>query len=66
MADPPLDTNDDRPERGSINRTPRWVKVFWAIALVVVLLFVFMMLTGGPGRHGPGRHTSPQSVTEQG
>jgi hypothetical protein len=22
----------------------------------VVLLFVILLLTGGPGRHGPGRH----------
>jgi len=37
--------------------TPRWVKVFGIIALVVVLLFVFLMFTRGPGGHGPGRHT---------
>ena len=36
--------------------TPRWVKVFGIIALVLVLLFVIMLLTD-PGRHGPGRHT---------
>jgi hypothetical protein len=29
--------------------TPRWVKVFGIIAIVVVLLVVFMLLTG----HGP-------------
>jgi hypothetical protein len=34
--------------------TPRWVKVFGIIALVVVLLFVFLMFTRGPGGHGPG------------
>ena len=33
--------------------TPRWVKVFGIIAIVVVLLVVVMLLTG----HGPGRHT---------
>jgi hypothetical protein len=37
--------------------TPRWVKVFGIIALVVVLLFVILMFTRGPGGHGPGRHT---------
>lgn len=37
---------------------PRWVKVFGIIALVVVLLFLFLMFTRGPGGHGPGRHTS--------
>jgi hypothetical protein len=33
--------------------TPRWVIVFGIIAIVLVLLFVIMLLTG----HGPGRHT---------
>ena len=39
--------------------TPRWVKVFGIIAVVVVLLFVILLLTRGPGGrgHGPGRHT---------
>ena len=36
--------------------TPRWVKVFGIIALVMVLLFVFLMFTRGPGGHGYGRH----------
>ncbi|MBA2759561.1 MAG: hypothetical protein H0U38_07705 [Chloroflexia bacterium] len=38
--------------------TPRWVKVFGIIALVVVLLIAALMLTGGSGGggHGPGRH----------
>ncbi len=30
--------------------TPRWVKVFGIIALVVILLFVILMLAGG---HNP-------------
>ncbi len=37
--------------------TPRWVKVFGIIFLVVVLLFVILLFTRGPGGHGPGRHT---------
>jgi hypothetical protein len=46
--------------------TPRWVKVFGIIALVVVLLFVFLMFTRGPGgHHGPGRHTPSSGVTER-
>ena len=62
MADPPPypdsngDTGDDtrvRPDRGSTTGTPRWVKVFGIIALVLVLLFVILHLTGG----GLGRHT---------
>jgi hypothetical protein len=70
MADPPTypdaDNGNDVPGRQSTKATPRWVKVFWSIALVVLLLFVLMMLTGGPGRHGPGRHMSPAGVTERG
>jgi hypothetical protein len=34
--------------------TPRWVKVFGIIAIVLVLLFVILLLTGRG--HGPGRH----------
>jgi hypothetical protein len=45
--------------------TPRWVKVFGIIALVVVLLFVILLFTRGPHR-GPGDHTRPSSVTEHG
>jgi len=38
---------------------PRWVKVFGIIAIVIVLLFLILMFTRGPGgRHGPGRHFS--------
>lgn len=43
------------PDRGSITATPRWVKVFGMIALVVVVLFVILHLTGG----GLGRHLHP-------
>jgi len=51
MADPP-----PYPDTGDYGGTPRWVKVFGIIALVVVLLFVILMFTRGPGGHGPGRH----------
>ncbi len=34
--------------------TPRWVKVFGIIAIVLVLLFVILHFTRGP--HRPGRH----------
>jgi hypothetical protein len=52
--------------------TPRWVKVFGIIALGLVLLVVILLLTGGPGRHGPRRHVgsgggggpTPSSLTE--
>jgi len=67
MADPPRypDTDDDTgvgPDRESTTGTPRWVKVFGIIALVVVLLFVILLFTRGPGGgHGPSRHTLDQS-----
>ena len=38
--------------------TPRWVKVFGLIALVLVLLLVVLLLTGG---HGPSRHSAGSS-----
>ena len=37
--------------------TPRWVKVFGIIALVLVVL-VAVVLIAGRGGHGPGRHAS--------
>ena len=54
------DEEGDEDGRGSTTGTPRWVKVFGIIALVLVLLVVVMLLIGGigggPGGHGPGRH----------
>jgi hypothetical protein len=40
--------------RRSTEGTPRWVKVFGIVALVVVVLFVVLLIAGGP--HNPGRH----------
>jgi len=51
MTDPP-----PYPNAGDDASTPRWVKVFGIIALVVFLLLVILLLTKGPGGHGPGRH----------
>ena len=42
--------------------TPRWVKVFGIIAVVLVLLFVVIQFTGFGGSHGPGRHTPSGDV----
>ena len=68
MAQTPLE-----PGHGSTSGTPRWVKVFGIIALVLVLLFVISLLAGvrhGPGLHTPsgdaGGHTPLSSVTERG
>lgn len=46
----------DRPDRGSTAGTPRWVKVFGIIFIVLVLLFVVVKVTGVGGQHGPSRH----------
>jgi hypothetical protein len=68
MADPPpytdsnSKTGDDtreKPDPGSPPSTPRWVKVFGIIVIVLVLLFVILHLTGG----GLGGHTP---LTEHG
>jgi hypothetical protein len=40
---------------------PRWVKVFAAIAVLLVLVVVVMLLVGSD--HGPGMHTGLRSVT---
>jgi hypothetical protein len=61
MADLPSspDSNGDTgvgPGRGLTPGTPRWVKVFGIVALILVLLVVIMLVTGVGGDHGPGRH----------
>ena len=60
MADLPPN-HDKGGDTGVRPGTPRWVKMFGIIALVVVLLFVISLLAGV--RHGPGLHTPPSSVT---
>ena len=50
---------EETPDPGSepYPGTPLWVKLFAAIALAVVVLFVVLLLIGrghGPGRHGVG------------
>ena len=44
------------PDGASDTGTPRWVKVFGIVGLVVVILVVVLLVTGGGGGHGPGRH----------
>ncbi len=53
MADPP-----------AYPGTPRWAKVSGIIGGILVLLVVILILAGGGG-HGPGRHTSGSSATEE-
>lgn len=45
---PPLNSDDD------IAGTPRWVKVFGIIVIILVVLFAILHLTG----HGLGGHAS--------
>ena len=56
MADPP--ETDEPPVADTTIGPPRWVKVFGAVSLLVVLLFILLLLTGRGGEHGPGRHGS--------
>ena len=74
MADPPRypdskgETSDDTRGRPTADRplsTPRWVKVFGIVAIVVVLIFVVIRFTGVGGEHGPGRHTPSGDVGGQ-
>lgn len=39
---------------------PGWVKVLVAVGLILLVVLA-VMLVGGGGRHGPGRHTSSGS-----
>lgn len=70
MAEPPPNADIGAGlDRELTSGTPRWVKVFAILSLIVVLLVVILMFAGG-GRHGPSRHmpradtggqTAPQS-----
>ena len=44
--------------------TPRWVKVFGIIFIVLVMLFVALHLTGN-SLGGPGRHTTSTNNSTQ-
>ncbi len=60
---PNTDDTDVGPDRGSTTGTPRWVKVFGIIVIVVVLLVVARIFIGG--EHGPGRHAPSGHVGYQ-
>lgn len=69
-ASPEPDTGQE-PSGGASQQlttgTPLWVKVFGIIALVVILVFVVLLVTGRGGEHGPSRHgaaTPPAHVPE--
>lgn len=53
--------------RGWFADTPRWVKVFGIIGLIIAVLFAAMLWTGhrGPSRHvsSPDAGTGPRAVT---
>lgn len=52
MADPTPYAGSNRDADHGPPRTPRWVKVFGLIAIVMVVLFVILHLTGrGLGGH---------------
>jgi hypothetical protein len=57
MADLYQDDTRGGPDHERTTGTPRWVKVFGIITGVVVLLFIILMFTRGPGGRGPGGHT---------
>ena len=46
--------------------TPRWVKVFAIVALLVVVLVVVLVLTGRGGSHSPRRHIAPAETEPAG
>jgi hypothetical protein len=43
-------------ERPSAPATPRWVKMFGIVGLVLLLVIAFILITGLGGPHGPARH----------
>ena len=59
LLDVPSGADDESPlgaDAGTDEPTPRWVKVFAGIALVLLVLLAVVILTGRGGGHGPGRH----------
>lgn len=67
MVGPPPDpkTQDDMgvgPVHESPPGTPRWVKIFGIIILLLILGFLILKLAGVGGDHGPGRHASSDDI----
>lgn len=60
MADTDTGVKFDRRSNPS---TPRWVKAFGIVVLILILLFATLQFTGIGGSHGPGNH-APSSDTQ--
>jgi hypothetical protein len=56
-------TNQDKGTATHAAGTPRWVKVFGIITLVIVVLIVVLIVTGRGGPHSPRRHGAPADAT---
>lgn len=66
MTDPSPNTAADvRPTEDRPPSTPRWVKVFGVIGIVLVLLFGIIKFAGS-GNHGPDRHIPSGSASTNG
>lgn len=59
---PPAAEAEPETAPGGDEPTPRWVKTFVAVCLVVAVLFVVLKLAGGGG-HGPGQHSRDASAS---
>lgn len=59
-----IDEDLGKIESESTTNTPRWVKMFGIIAIVLVLLVVLIMIISG-GEHGPGRHIKSDDAVGQ-
>jgi hypothetical protein len=55
-----------KPDPETIPGTPRWVKVFGFIGLVLIVLLIILHLSGNSPFGGHGGHKSPSNVKEQG
>ena len=44
------------PDHGEFQGMPRWVKVSGIVVVLLAVLVAVLLVLGGPGGHGPGRH----------